>query len=103
MKKAIAQKVIYFDTLLEEEIEEIIFEKDGKHFRGTFFFQVGEGNRAVREVIESEVLEAENDPELVEKAVGFYLKHGNVKEDTIETMNRWQFINCFTSTIIRQY
>jgi hypothetical protein len=99
--KIVAKKVLVRSTLLEETFMQILFEKDGKVFEGALFFEKDDDNVEL-EVIKQEEIEADSDKELMEKVITFYMENATKTfESTAQSMRHWQFMNGFTSTILR--
>lgn len=99
--KIVAKKVLVRSTLLEETFMQILFEKDGKVFEGALFFEKDDDNVEL-EVVKQEEIEADSDKELMEKVITFYMENATKTfESTAQSMRHWQFMNGFTSTILR--
>ncbi|MDD4804909.1 MAG: hypothetical protein PHN69_07195 [Candidatus Pacebacteria bacterium] len=99
--KIVAKKVLVRSTLLEETFMQILFEKDGKVFEGALFFEKDDDNVEL-EVVKQEEIEADSDKELMEKVITFYMENATKTfESTARSMRHWQFMNGFTSTILR--
>lgn len=99
--KIVAKKVLVRSTLLEETFMQILFEKDGKVYEGALFFEKDDDNVEL-EVVKQEEIEADSDKELMEKVITFYMENATKTfESTAQSMRHWQFMNGFTSTILR--
>ena len=101
MAKAVFKKVLLYSEILAEHYVDIVFEKDGKIYRGALFFELDLDEKYVYEHV-TENVETETDEELVERAIAFYQEwYDNTYSTTADTMKHWQYMNGFTEQIMK--